>query len=194
MIMKENIVMFPTVSDKKQLLYISEDYGKSFSENVITFPETMNIPIDMVERIKIDLRNVDIETNSIKLSWYVNSSWISDVIELGDGSCTYDGKVSVENENASLANVMAYASGEEEYFFPDSDSRFIDKNEINNYAFLNALNNYANYLSYWEALNLIINEIYAKMGYDYTGTDYEEYFTNTSWYNQIPKKQLRKRI
>lgn len=76
----------------------------------------MKIPLDTIETMNIDLRNVDTEKDCIKLSWYVSSSWNFDVIELGKGSCSYNGKVSVDRENDFAINVLAYASGEEDFF------------------------------------------------------------------------------
>lgn len=190
MIMKENVVMFPTQTEKKQMLYISQDYGKSFEEHMISFPETMEIDLNNFNRVYINLKDVNFETNSIYLSWSVSPWWVSENIELGEGWCDYEGTVSVSKENSSVIEVLEFATGEKDYLVSDSDSHFLDSEEVSNYSILGILDNCKHSMVYQTAINLAINEIYAKMGYDFKGTRFEEYFINTSWYNQIPKKSI----
>lgn len=190
MIMKENIVMFPTQTENKQILYLSQDYGKTFDEYTISFPETMEIDLDKFNEVYVDLKDVNPETHRIYLSWYVSPWWISDIIELGEGWCDYNGNVSVSTENSEVQEVLEFAAGQKEYLVTDSDSHYLDLEEVKAYSVLSILKDSEYDMSYQSAINLAINEIYARMGYDFAGTEYEEYFINRSWYHQIPKKNI----
>ena len=78
-------------------------------------------------------------------------------------------------------------NGELDYIVGDySDSHILNKDELNSLFIPGDVCA----TSYEYVVSQALNEIYARMGYDYSGTKYEDWFSSTSWYNKIPKKKI----
>ncbi|KIR02841.1 hypothetical protein P261_01656 [Lachnospiraceae bacterium TWA4] len=69
--------------------------------------------------------------------------------------------------------------------FPESNDRLLTQEEVDALA---AVEKYGQ--SYQKTLRIAINEIYAAMGQDYSGTSYENRFADQDWYKKVEKKKI----
>lgn len=195
--MKENIAMFWTQNKSQSILYLSQDYGKTFKERYLTFPKATKQFFDALDEIPgkmkgisdvyFSVEKIDVDNNRIYISWSLFSSSFNEHIQLGEGYCDFNGMVSVTKENQCALNVVKWMNGELDYIVGDySDSHILNKDELNSLFIPGDVCA----TSYEYVVSQALNEIYARMGYDYSGTKYEDWFSSTSWYNKIPKKKI----
>lgn len=71
--------------------------------------------------------------------------------------------------------------------FKDSNTSFLDETEVRE-RYLNEYTISQDPRGIVSGIRYAINEIYARKHYDFTGTDYENYFNDKSWYSPIPGK------
>ena len=74
-------------------------------------------------------------------------------------------------------------------FFENSNSEYLDETEVRVHYMLECMLNTNKYYVLND-LRYAINEIYAAKGYDFTGTDYEDYFADKSWYHPVNGKTI----
>ena len=74
---------------------------------------------------------------------------------------------------------------DKEFLFKDSDRRFLTDEDVWELRQAHQLYCHCGYFvsEFKEILDYAINEIYYRNGYNFAGTEYEEYFADYSWYN-----------
>ena len=75
------------------------------------------------------------------------------------------------------------------YIYADSAETYLDEIELNA-KYLKLISLFGNTTWVEREIRYAINEIYARKGYDFTGTSYERYFAEKDWYHPIVGKQV----
>ena len=180
---KENRVAVPA---------ISYDYGESFTHTIDCSPVSDILMLPGVDNSCYcygEVSQVDREHNLLTLCWYMDSLSIHsnyDVKAVYTVDVDMDTFEIIEEEDLSGLAEFAEAYADTEYVFPDSSTELLDPETVKDYFEREyALSTPEQVI--WE-IELGINEIYARNGADFSGTDYEEYFKATNWYSPVADK------
>ena len=92
----------------------------------------------------------------------------------------------IKEEDLSGLAKFATAYAETGFVFPDSSTDFLDPDMVKKH-FEREYEFSTPEQVIWE-IEIGINEIYARNGVDFSGTDYEKYFKATNWYNPVVDK------
>ena len=141
----------------------------------------------MDEWTDISFIEPDAESNQITMQWYPmgeNQNIFFYKITLNLDTME---KVSEDDPYGLLEMAEDYA--DTGYIYANSSNKYLDEIELNaKYMKLMGLLRTSTGIE--REIRCAINEIYARKGYDFTGTDYEEYFSSKDWYHPIVGKQV----
>lgn len=174
------------------LLMISTDYGDTFQFIVneqSCIPEYYFYVSDCAYA---EIVSISPDNNSMRVDWY-SPGWPNKLIASAEMS------LNLKNVRFSLAysDIPDLLDFYQDYlktgfYFANSAEDYLDKDQL--YHIFKQMyycdyrrNNYDKVL---ETIRYAINEIYARKGYDFTGTKYEEYFNNKDWYHPITHKKI----
>ena len=174
---------------------ISLDYGKTYAlsltcSNVEKITALPFIQQDYSTYCYPRVNRIDRKLNRMEISYYLKS-----FPSYGEAETEFYRQVIRLSDFAVLEEKDLYGLGSiaEEYdrsgcIFTDSSSERLAEKEIRT-RFLNECC-IAGQKGTANEIRLAINEIYAKKGYDFSGTDYESYFSSKSWYEPVPGKVI----
>lgn len=180
---KENRVAVPA---------ISYDYGESFTHTIDCSPvlDILMLPgVDNSCYYYGEVSHVDREHNLLTVHWYMDSLSIYSnydtkaVYAMDVNMDTFD---IIKEEDLSGLAKFATAYAETGFVFPDSSTDFLDPDMVKKH-FEREYEFSTPEQVIWE-IEIGINEIYARNGVDFSGTDYEKYFKATNWYNPVVDK------
>ena len=180
---KENRVAVPA---------ISYDYGESFTHTIDCSPvlDILMLPgVDNSCYCYGEVSHVDREHNLLTVHWYMDSLSIYSnydtkaVYAMDVNMDTFD---IIKEEDLSGLAKFATAYAETGFVFPDSSTDFLDPDMVKKH-FEREYEFSTPEQVIWE-IEIGINEIYARNGVDFSGTDYEKYFKATNWYNPVVDK------
>lgn len=174
----EGIGLFETAN-----AFISYNYGETYIsldcseiEKIIQLPEMIGMAYPKVSYI-------DIVNDEMGFDWYV----------LGSATPFYHMDVSIstfetlDTEDICGLSGIAEKYNAEEYIFEESNVSYLNEAELRQrYSSAYTATQQPDVVA--DGIRYAINEIYAKKGYDFTGTSYEHYFTQKDWYEPIPGK------
>ena len=122
----------------------------------------------LAERACAKIKKVDTKKKQIELEWYgvenQKEAFLTEKLSFSGKNIEFDSKVE---------DYRAYREQEEKtgYTFAKADSEVLIGEVSPAYS-----------------IRIAINEIYARKGYDFTGTAYENYFSQKSWYAPVKGK------
>ena len=180
---KENRVAVPA---------ISYDYGESFTHAIgcSLISDILTLPgVDNSCYCYGEVSHVDREHNLLTVHWYMDSISIYSnydtkaVYTMDVNMDTFD---IIKEEDLSGLAKFATAYAETGFVFPDSSTDLLDPDTVQD-RFEKEYEISTSEQVIWE-IELGINEIYARKGVDFSGTDYDNYFKGTNWYNPVANK------
>lgn len=184
---KENRVAVPA---------ISYDYGESFTHTIDCSPVSDILMLPGVDNSCYcygEVSRVDREHNILTVHWYMD---ILSIYNNYDTKAVYVMDVNmdtfdiIKEEDLSGLAKFAASFAETGFVFPDSSTNLLDPGAVHEH-FEKEYEISVSEQVIWE-IELAINEIYARNGVDFSGTDYEKYFKETNWYNPVAGKNLEK--
>jgi len=173
---------------------ISYDYGESFTHVISCSPvsDILMLPgVDNSCYCYREVSHVDREHNLLTVHWYMDSISIYSnydtkaVYAMDVNMDTFD--IIKEEDLSGLAKYAA-AYAETGFVFPDSSTDLLDPDVVKKHLESEYELSTPEQVV-WE-IELGINEIYARNGVDFSGTDYEKYFKERNWYNPVAGKNL----
>ncbi len=167
-------------------ILISNDYGETYEEMELPVLEQMyRCPaLPPYADCLVPKVTADSSDHTVTLQWYTGSS------DLPFDSMTFDLADPSQVEDTDPYGFAAYAADFEktQCVFPDSSTEALDPEELRTRCsdFHRILGcDSEPIVSY---LRYAINEIYARKGYDFSGTDFEKDFSQLSWYHPTAGK------
>lgn len=180
---KENRIAIPA---------ISYDYGESFTHAIgcSLISDILSLPgVDNCCYCYGEVSHVDREHNLLTVHWYIDSISIysnydtQTVYTMDVNMDTFD---IIKEEDLSGLAKFAATFAETGFVFPDSSTDLLDPEVVNDH-FEREYELSTSEQVIWE-IEIGINEIYARNGVDFYGTDYEKYFKTKTWYNPVADK------
>ena len=173
------------------IIDISSDYGDSFS----TIDTMDQLPEDLYNATDVAsgrITSIDLENNLVTFSWYNSYSCVDEPDGLLAVSELFldTEELIFSTETSSMTNAIEFLSNYAQtgYYFENTSSEYLDENDLKEiFSELYHLE-YHSWNEVSEIIRKCINEIYARKGYDFTGTKYEDYFNSQSWYEPISGK------
>lgn len=196
----QNYVIMTTFGSKTEIgtLCISNDYGKTFKQ--ISFADLVFVKNgsshDTVWGIRGDILGIDKEKKNVQIGWYKydrqgNRAWDTkdgdkDVFLTGNYDFENMCMVSIQENNpretAEIYIENIFGTGN---IFAESNEKYLTVKDV-----VQVLKELPEDVQSKEVLRLAINEIYARKGYDFSATAYENYFSRTDWYQEIEKRDI----
>ena len=171
---------------------ISYDYGESFTHAIgcSLISDILTLPgVDNSCYCYGEVSHVDREHNLLTVHWYMDS--IS-IYSNYDTKAVYTMDVDmdtfniIKEEDLSGLAYSAASYAETGFVFPDSSTDLLDPGTVQDHFEKEyEVSTFEQVI--WE-IELGINEIYARNGVDFSGTDYEKFFKATKWYNPVVDK------
>lgn len=155
----------------------NKKYAGSDSEEIL--PEKYQL---MAERACAKIKKVDTKKKQIELEWYgvenQKEAFLTEKLSFSGQNVEFDSKVE---------DYLAYRDQEEKtgYTFAKADSEILKEEDLRKIYDQEKL---IGEVSPAYSIRIAINEIYARKGYDFTGTAYENYFSQKSWYAPVKGK------
>lgn len=155
----------------------NKKYAGSDSEEIL--PEKYQL---MAERACAKIKKVDTKKKQIELEWYgvenQKEAFLTEKLSFSGQNVEFDSKVE---------DYLAYRDQEEKtgYTFAKADSEVLKEENLRKIYDQEKL---IGEFSPAYSIRIAINEIYARKGYDFTGTAYENYFSQKSWYAPVKGK------
>ena len=180
---KENRIAVPA---------ISYDYGESFTHAIgcSLISDILTLPgVDNSCYCYGEVSHVDREHNLLTVHWYMDSISIysnydiQTVYTMDVNMDTFD---IIKEEDLSGLAKFAASFAETGFVFPDSSTDLLDPDVVKKHLEREYELSTPEQVI-WE-IELGINEIYARNGVDFSGTDYEKYFKTKTWYNPVADK------
>lgn len=182
---KENRIAVPA---------ISYDYGESFTHVISCSPVSDILMLPGVDNSCYcygEVSHVDREHNLLTVHWYMDSISIysnydiQTVYAMDVNMDTFD---IIKEEDLSGLAKFAASFAETGFVFPDSSTDLLDSEVVNDH-FEREYELSTSEQVIWE-IEIGINEIYARNGVDFSGTDYEKHFKATNWYKPVAGKNI----
>lgn len=154
-------------------VYVSHNAGSTFDEvdlsNIIGGSDMRDFTI------QFEVNEIDCINERVVLSWLPYSDEVIEPFLTAEYNmdfwCT-----KIIDRNDAFYEVIGKVYGNQ-FIFPESDKRFLTEEEINEYKHACKIFDGCVYFdSFEEMLSRAINEIYARKGYDFTDTKYEDMF------------------
>lgn len=139
------------------------------------------------EGITAELISFDEAENTIRLKWF--DRFEKKYLYTADYDLIGNLKeiVSFENGTTTALEILKKMKDPETYIFTDSHERYLTAEEIEELCLAAVDEDF----EVKALLRNAINEIYARKGFDFTGTKfYETYLKNKLWYKPIPQKTV----
>ena len=136
----------------------------------------------LAERAGAKIKKVDTKKKQIELEWYgvenQKEAFLTEKLSFSGKNIEFDSKVE---------DYRAYREQEEKtgYTFAKADSEVLKEEDLRKIYDQEKL---IGEVSPAYSIRIAINEIYARKGYDFTGTAYENYFSQKSWYAPVKGK------
>lgn len=136
----------------------------------------------LAERACAKIKKVDTKKKQIELEWYgvenQKEAFLTEKLSFSGKNIEFDSKVE---------DYRAYREQEEKtgYTFAKADSEVLKEEDLRKIYDQEKL---IGEVSPAYSIRIAINEIYARKGYDFTGTAYENYFSQKSWYAPVKGK------
>jgi hypothetical protein len=136
----------------------------------------------LAERACAKIKKVDTKKKQIELEWYgvenQKEAFLTEKSSFSGKNIEFDSKVE---------DYRAYREQEEKtgYTFAKADSEVLKEENLRKIYDQEKL---IGEVSPAYSIRIAINEIYARKGYDFTGTAYENYFSQKSWYAPVKGK------
>lgn len=164
---------------------ISYDYGETYQScDCSSIEQIMCLPGFDFSYPRVE--SIDLVNDKIGIDW----------MQIDSSVPFYHMEVSIsafqvlEEEDLCGLGKIAAQYQEEGYFFKESNTAYLDKTAVRErYASIYTATQNADTTA--RDIRYAINEIYAKKGYDFTGSDYEYYFFDREWYKPIQGKVVR---
>ena len=150
------------------------------------FDKIAKLPAMFSNLIDIVFWNRDAENNQITIRWYPAGEQRHYLYEMTLNLDTME-KVAEDDPYDLIETGEAYAKTG--YIYADSAEAYLDEIELNAKN-LELISLFGNTTGIKYEIRYAINEIYARKGYDFTGTGYEDYFCSKEWYHPIAGKQV----
>ena len=182
---KENRIAVPA---------ISYDYGESFTHAIgcSLISDILTLPgVDNSCYCYGEVSHVDREHNLLTVHWYMDSISIYSnydtkaVYTMDVNMDTFD---IIKEEDLSGLAKFAVAYAETGFVFPDSSTDLLNPDVVKKHLEREYELSTPEQVI-WE-IELGINEIYARNGVDFSGTDYEKHFKATNWYKPVAGKNI----
>ena len=169
--------------------YISYDYGETYEtfdcievEKIVALPGIEGF-------VYADVQFIDKNAKTIDFDWYI----------LGNQIPFYSMEISYDTgEILNETDIYGLEEGAEEYaesgyLFEGSSRAYLNQEEVERRYFYETMIT-QDPASTAQEIRCAINEIYARKNYDFTGTEYERYFQDKSWYSPVTGKIVQEEL
>lgn len=134
----------------------------------------------------ISFCNQDAENNMITIHWFPGEDTKDYFYKI---TLNLDTMEKVSEDDPYGLEEIGEAYAKTGYIYADSAETYLDEIELNA-KYLKLISLFGNTTWVEREIRYAINEIYARKGYDFTGTSYERYFAEKDWYHPIVGKQV----
>ena len=165
---------------------ISFDYGESYESIDCSEAERIAALPGIGGLIYAKAQFIDETGKTVGYDWYTAGS----EIPFYSMEISYDtGEILNETDIYGLGE-SAEKYAESGYIFEDSSESYLNQEEVERRFFYETMITQDPACTAQE-IRYAINEIYARKNYDFTGTEYEQYFQSKSWYSPAAGKTVQ---